>query len=123
MTASSFSRSQGANLPGTAPSAQAKAPDARRAFDQNRDPSIAAQLADKTKTEAQRREAFMVARDRPQPVQRPSPALAHGSDAAAFNTRWKAERDVANREARNAAFVAARSAKPSFHKVSRNPNR
>lgn len=55
----------------------------------------------------------MVANDRPKPVQRPSPALAHGVDACTFNARWEAERKAAladqDRAARKAAFMAART--------------
>jgi len=110
MTASSFSRSQGANLPGAQPSAEANSPSVRQAFDQNRDPSIAAQTADQIKTEAQRRQSFMVKRDRPHPVQRPSPSLALGADSAAFNARWEKERNAAdaNRDALKAQFKAKR---------------
>ena len=46
----------------------------------------------------------MVRKDRPHPAPRPSPALAYGADAAAFNTGWERERRAAERAARKAAY-------------------
>ena len=83
----------------------------------------AAQLADNGKTEAQRRqetterterrESFMIKRDKPQPVLRPSPALARGTDRAVFNANWDKERGEAQRHqsrvARKEAFKSSRT--------------
>lgn len=44
---------------------------------------------------AVRRESFMVKRERPKPVLRPSPALALGPDGAAFDARWNSEGELA----------------------------
>jgi hypothetical protein len=96
------------DLPGATPSLDTRAGELRQSFERNRDPMIAAQRADLAKTEAERRASQMVKHDQPKPVQRPSPALAHGPDAASFNARWQGERDAANREARKAAFKAQR---------------
>lgn len=87
------------------------APDVRREFDRNRDPLIAAQLDDLKKTEAERRESFMVKRSRPQPVLRPGPALSRGPDRAAFDAQWQVEREGASekpRGLRRAEFIAKR---------------
>lgn len=43
----------------------------------------------------------MVAKDKPQPVLKPGPALAHGVDKASFEARWRAQQ-------RRAAFMARR---------------
>ncbi|MFC3229149.1 hypothetical protein ACFOGJ_18025 [Marinibaculum pumilum] len=61
---------------------------------------------------AERRDAFMVQRERPEPELRPDPALAHASDRMAFNALWDAEcraAGEADREARRAAFMEMRS--------------
>ncbi len=87
-------------------------------------PSRAAFAKSSAQEKAERRESFMVSRDRPTPVQRPSPSLAHGTDAAAFNNAWEQERaqaerykkrsattqDDANREAKKAKFIEERKA-------------
>ena len=100
------------DLPGATPGLDARTGQARQAFDESRDPAIAAQRADLAKTEAQRRASQMVTQDRPKPVQRPSPALACGPDGASFNARWQAERqnaaNDADRQARKAAFKTRR---------------
>lgn len=96
------------DLPGQTSRFEARRGELRQSFDANRDPMIAAQRADLAKTEAERRASQMVKHDQPKPVQRPSPALAHGPDAASFNARWQGERDAANREARKANFKAKR---------------
>jgi|GEM_PF-666959 len=49
---------------------------------------------------AARRESFMVQRQQPRPVLRPSPRLAFGPDGAAFDVQWEAERRQAARQAR-----------------------
>ncbi|SFF97085.1 hypothetical protein SAMN05518801_104250 [Novosphingobium sp. CF614] len=54
--------------------------------------SFEAQRPDDNPERAARRESFMVKRQRPQPVLRPSPSLALGSDAAAFDAQWNDER-------------------------------
>lgn len=43
----------------------------------------------------ERREAFMVQRDRPELVARPSPSIAAGVDRASFDHRWEQERQAA----------------------------
>ena len=88
---------------------------------------IAAQRADLARTEAERRASQMVTQDRPKPVQRPSPALAHGPDGSSFNARWQAERrDAANdadRQARKADFKAKRQAQSPSRTRSHEFNR
>ena len=64
---------------------------------------------------AEKRPSLMVANDRPAPAPRPSPALAHEVDRAAFNERWDRESDAA-REQRKAAFKEKR-------KSAHEPNR
>jgi len=103
-----------------APEAFRSAPHIGPAFEQSRDPSIAAQTADQTKTEAQRRQSFMVKQDRPQPVQRPSPTLALGPDGAAFNARWEKEQSSADRQTRKAEFMAKRSSPSPNKSINRN---
>lgn len=78
------------------------------AFETNRDVYHARQLRDQGKTEAQRRNdaqskqmrrvSFMVKRQKPQPVLKPSHALAHETDRAAFNNQWASEQKRAKRE-------------------------
>lgn len=100
------------DLPGEATALDARRGELRAEFEKNRDPVIAAQRADLAKTEAERRGSQMVKQDRPKPVQRPSPALAHGPDGTSFNARWQAERrdadKDADRNARKATFKAKR---------------
>lgn len=93
----SYSYANRADLPGGEPRFYASAPKAQDAFDNARDPLIAAQKRDMGKSEAQRRFELtrrdesgsrMVQQDRPKPVLKPSPALAMGSDRAAFNRAW-----------------------------------
>lgn len=66
----------------------------------------------------------MVKQDKPKPVQRPSPALALGSDALAFNAKWETERKTAladqSRAARKAAFLKKRVC---GHKPARSKDR
>ena len=99
---------------------------ARREFEQNRDPLLNAQRSDLTKSEAERREdadraerraSLMVKRQRPEPALKPSRALAHGPDRAAFEQSWTREQDGARhaaleeeRIARREAFKALRQA-------------
>lgn len=53
----------------------------------------------------------MVARERPHPAPRPSPALARGADSAAFEARWEAERrDAENRSTSLRELLHARDA-------------
>ncbi|MEL6709046.1 MAG: hypothetical protein AAFP79_12260 [Pseudomonadota bacterium] len=66
------------------------APDVGASFEQAQNAQRAEEQA-----RAERREAFMVARDRPEPVLRPEPSLAAGVDAQSFNQRWEAEREAA----------------------------
>jgi hypothetical protein len=51
-----------------------------------------AQRAREERERAARRESFMVKRQRPEPELRPPPSLALGSDSAAFDAQWNAER-------------------------------
>jgi len=74
-------------------------------FEMHRDIYHARQLQDKHKTEAERRReakskaarrnAFMVKRQKPIPVLKPSQALAYGPDRAAFNAQWRNEQKQA----------------------------
>lgn len=50
-----------------------------------------AQRVEEDAERAARRESFMVKRQQPTPVLRPSPSLALGSDSAAFNAQWEEE--------------------------------
>jgi len=78
------------------------------AFETNRDIYNARQLRDQGKTEAQRRrdvqsrqsrrESFMVKRQKPQPVLRPSHSLSHETDRATFNNEWANEQKKAKSE-------------------------
>ena len=83
-------------------------PQARRDFDQNRDPLIARQLADLMKREAERREdqagrgAAMVKQDKPAPAPHPTGPLGEAVDRQSFNGRWLAEQ-------RDAAFAQAKA--------------
>lgn len=79
------------------------------AFDKQRDPLRAAQYEDMKRTEADRRgrAAFkakrrdngseMIKRQNPHPELKPSPQLAHASDAQAFNRQWRNESRIARR--------------------------
>jgi hypothetical protein len=63
----------------------------------------------------------MVGNDHPQPVLRPSPALACGPDAASFNARWANERRDASKAQRKAEYEQSRlSTSQTFRKQSRN---
>lgn len=107
----SYSYANRADLPGGEPSFYASAPKSREAFDNARDPLIAEQKRDLGKSEAQRRfeqsrrtdsgldrGSDMIRRDRPKPVLKPSPALAMGSDRAAFNRAWWDEHRAARKK-------------------------
>ncbi|NKB59159.1 MAG: hypothetical protein GKS00_22760 [Alphaproteobacteria bacterium] len=117
----SFARAQ-SNLSGQ-DNLQSKAGALRQSFETERCEHNAKQLADAGKTESQRRnenaerqerrDSFMVKRQKPAPVLRPSPALAYGTDKAVFNAQWDAEAQSAktaeSKEERKAAFKKARS--------------
>jgi len=64
----------------------------------------------------------MVAKDRPEPKLRPSPALAYGPDGTSFVTRWTAEKRDADRAARKAAYEQARLS-PTKHFKTRSHSR
>jgi hypothetical protein len=49
---------------------------------------------------AARRESFMVKRQQPKPVLRPSSNLAYGPDGAAFDAEWEEERRQARSQGR-----------------------
>lgn len=98
-------------------------PKVGQAFDQNRDPLIARQLADLKKTEAERREghagrgAAMVKQDKPAPAPHPTGPLGNAVDRQSFNGRWLAEQ-------RDAAFAQAKarqSAQTPERQQNRNP--
>ncbi|MEM9619381.1 MAG: hypothetical protein AAF936_15610 [Pseudomonadota bacterium] len=88
----SYSYTQRDKLPGAQPAMYSASPEVGMNFQNERDPLIAAQTADLKKTEAQRRESFMVKRQKPQPVLRPSPRFAFGPDRNVFNAQLAAER-------------------------------
>jgi len=115
------------DLPGTTPSLDNRRGELRPSFEGSSDPAKAAQRADLAKTEAQRRAAQMVKQDRPQPVQRPRPALALGPDGMSFDARWEAERSQAAndaaRAARKAAFKAQRQTQAQTRTRSQQPQR
>jgi hypothetical protein len=103
----SYSYANRADLPGGEPGFYASAPKTREAFDNARDPLIAAQNRDAGKSEAQRRfelsrreslGSSMVERDQPKPVLKPSPALSMGPDRAAFNRAWSDEHRSARKK-------------------------
>lgn len=88
-------------------------------FERERDPLHARQLRDADKTEAQRRAAFkakrtqghgsqMVKRQRPQPVLKPSPGLAHASDRSNHYDSMADDSRTARRQQRLAEAKAAR---------------
>jgi hypothetical protein len=100
-------------------------------FENNRDPYHARQLADQGKSEsvrrdealshANRRESFMVKRQQPKPVLRPSPALSYGSDLQAFNRQWTKEQKCAKPISAKKAFknkrrVSSTQIRPPKHK-------
>lgn len=129
-TRTSFSAGR-TDLPGQASRLDARRGELRQSFETIRDPMIAAQRADLAKTEAERRASQMVKQDRPRPVQRPSPALAHGPDGTSFNARWQAERQNAandaarqsDRDARKANFKAKRQAQSHIRNRSHEINK
>ena len=98
-------------------------PQARRDFDQNRDPLIARQLADLKKTEAERREgqagrgAAMVRQDKPAPAPHPTGPLGEAVDRESFNGRWLIEQ----RDAAFAQAKARREAPAPAREQNRNP--
>lgn len=120
--AKSFAASH-ADLPGDANAFEASAPNVSADFDRNRDPSIAAQLRDADKTEAERRGSQMVKEDRPRPAPRPSPSLALGPDSSAFQARWEGEKESAARAARKAEFKAERQAQAPSRACTHNRHR
>ena len=69
-----------------------RAGSARDAFDAQR-------IKEETERAA-RRESFMVKRQQPKPVLRPSLSLSLGADGAAFDAQWNEERSQARRETR-----------------------
>ena len=96
-----------------APSLEA-APSPRAEFDRAR-----------SDTSPQRdRPSNMVAEDQPKPAPRPSPSMADGADAAAFNARWQAEHDATKaaqvRATRKAAFIKARTSQAPSRAHTRN---
>jgi len=89
----SFSFKNSGNLPGR-PSTLDRVEQSKRSFNEMQAPS------------AQGRESAMVTQDRPHPVPRPSPDMAHETDRSSFNARWSAEADKAEK----IAFKAKRQA-------------
>ena len=69
-----------------------------------------------------KRASSMVKQDRPKPAPRPSPGLAHGVDAAAFNARWEAERAAADKAKRRAAFFTERKKQAQARRITRSRN-
>lgn len=107
----SYSYANRADLPGGEPGFYASAPKARDAFDNARDPLIAAQKRDMDKSEAQRRFELtrrdesgsrMVQQDQPKPVLKPSPALSMGPDRLAFTRAWTDEHRAARKRDQDA---------------------
>lgn len=70
-----------------------------------------AQQEDQARQE--RREAFMVQRDRPELVPRPSPSIAASVDRASFDRRWEQERQAAARADLNQAQAQSSHAEHS----------
>ena len=106
-------------LPGSSPQVYTARPEMHLQFDMTRDPLTAAQVADIGKSEVQRRReaqgleatlverraSFMIARQQPKPVLRPSSSLARGPDATAFNAQL-------SEDDRRARFINERKAAP-----------
>lgn len=98
----SYSYRHSGQLPGSMPRIYSAAPTVQIKFDLNRDPLIARQMADRGKSEFERRnetlnketrrESFMVKRQQARPVMRPPLHMSLGPDRASFNTRWAQER-------------------------------
>lgn len=106
-----------ADLPGrTSTGPEHRAAPLAPGFERQADPQKASRRADLTRTEFDRRtdiaalarqkrqsdaqtqtgrQSQMVREDHPRPMLKPSPALAHGPDRAAFNQRWKQEERAA----------------------------
>ena len=97
-----------------------KLPAVRREFDRNRDPFIAAQSHDLTKSEAERREgqtgrgSKMVKQDRPKANLNPPEQTRKAVDNNQFKSRWLAE----SRDAAMAQHREAIQSTPQQHTVS-----
>ena len=111
----SYSHAHRADLPGGEPKFYQSAPPSREAFDNARDPLIAAQKRDLGKSEAQRRFELsrrsdegsgMIRREQPKPVLKPSPALSMGPDRAVFNRAWSDEHHEARKKNKDALAQA-----------------
>ncbi len=107
----SYSHAHRADLPGGEPNFYQSAPPSREAFDNARDPLIAAQKRDLGKSEAQRRFELsrrsdegsgMIRREQPKPVLKPSPALSMGTDRVVFNRAWSDEHRAALKKHKDA---------------------
>ncbi|MEQ9489556.1 MAG: hypothetical protein RIM72_11250 [Alphaproteobacteria bacterium] len=127
----SFAHSR-ADLPGT-DALRGKVAPLTHNFETQRCEFNARQLADAGKTEAERRteaqerttrrESFMVKRQKPQPVLRPSPALALGSDRTAFDAEWDRERvDARHHQSREERKAAFKSLRDPQSRAARGPN-
>lgn len=86
------------------------APDLGNSFEQAQNAQRAEEQA-----RAERREAFMVQRDKPEPVLRPEPSLSASVDAHSFNQRWEAEREAAAQHNLNQAQAQTPDAEHSPH--------
>ena len=106
----SYAYQHRAELPGEASTVD-RVKTASPSFDPARCPYRARELAETGKSEAQRRDSFMIKRQKPEPVLRPSLVLSLGSDRAAFNAQWSREHAQANdhqKQQRKQAFKAKR---------------
>jgi len=96
----SFAYAHRHELPGEPMRFEKTAPKARPAFEYNRDPYVAKQMADQGKSEAERRGSFMVKRQSNTNIMRPPLNMAMGPDRAAFNRQWHDEFMAARRSIR-----------------------
>ncbi len=111
----SYSYTHRDKMPGKSPSMYSVRPNVGMSFQRNRDPMIAAQIDAGKRTEAQRRHSYMISRQKPAPVLKPSPQFARGPDRTAFNAAMSLERLQASKINKKAAREQSRnSARAQF---------
>jgi hypothetical protein len=111
----SYSYTHRDKMPNKAPAMYSVRPNVGMSFQRNRDPMIAAQIDAGKRTEAQRRHSYMVKRQRPAPVLKPSPQFARSPDRNAFNAAMSLERLQASKLNKKAAREQSRkSARAQF---------